>query len=177
MMNIDSIHLAYRSTAEGAQKILGELEAELAVTKTRRNAILVDVAVANDASVRDQRARMKLPSLNKEEATLGRLIRSIEMQVKEARKRVAMDEAAAENVRARQAAANGEAPPRLMQLEIRSPDGRMIRQWHASVDAARKALSPGYEIAGEVISGNIVSPIGPGTVSTMGALLRSQGTS
>jgi hypothetical protein len=76
---------------------------------------------------------------------------------------------------ARQVASAAGAAGRLIQLEIRAPDGRVLRQWHKSVDAARSALSPGYEVTGEVLSGNIVSPIGPGAVSTMGALLRSQG--
>ena len=32
-MNIDPVHLAVRSTAEGAQKVLNELEVELAEAK------------------------------------------------------------------------------------------------------------------------------------------------
>jgi hypothetical protein len=173
-MNIDAVHLAFRSTTEGAQKILDELEAELAEAKARRDKILVDISKANDASVRDQQARLKLPGLNKQDAETGRLIRSIEMQVKEARKRVAMAETAAAGA-ARAKAADIGVPARLLQLEIRAPDGRVLRQFHKSVDAARKALQPGYEVTGEVIGANIVSPIGPGARSFMTSLLESQG--
>jgi hypothetical protein len=172
-MNLDPTVLAFRSTAEGAEKILNELEAELASVKSRRDVILNDISKANDAAVRDQRERMKLPGLNKQEAEAGRLIVSITTQVAMAKKRVAMAEAA-EAGRARAAEANGE-PGRLIQLEIRAPDGRVLRQWHKSVDAARAALTAGYEITGEVISGNIVSPVGPGTRPFMKALLDSQG--
>ena len=51
----------------------------------------------------------------------------------------------------------------------------MIRQFHKSVDEARKALQGGYEVIGEVIAGNIVSPVGPGARPFMKALLDTQG--
>jgi hypothetical protein len=173
LMNIDPTVLAFRSTAEGAEKVLAELEAELADAKSRRGKILADINKANEAAVRDQRARLELPRLNKEEAAVSRLIRSIEMQIGFARKRVAMaDQAAA--AKASKAPEQGE-PGRLIQLEIRAPDGRVLRQFHKSVDAARAALQPGYEVTGEVIGANIVSPIGPGARSFMKALLDAQG--
>jgi hypothetical protein len=51
-MNLDSVHLAFRSTTEGAQKILNELEVELAEVKARRGKILADIAKANDGDRR-----------------------------------------------------------------------------------------------------------------------------
>ena len=60
-------------------------------------------------------------------------------------------------------------------LEIRAPDGRVLRQFHRSVETARAALQSGYEITGQVISGNTVSPIGPGAQSFMKALLAAHG--
>jgi hypothetical protein len=83
-------------------------------------------------------------------------------------------EAQAAAGKVRQAAERGE-PGRLVQLEIRAPDGRVLKQWHKSVDAARAALQSGYEITGQVISGNTVSPVGPGAFSFMKALLTAHG--
>jgi hypothetical protein len=80
-------------------------------------------------------------------------------------------ESHAENVKTRQAEGNG----RLVQLEIRAPDGRVLRQFHKSVDVAREALLPGYEVTGEVIGSGVVSPVGPGTRSFMTSLLDVSG--
>ncbi len=49
-MDIDSVHLAFRSCVEGNQKILDELEAELAAVTARRTQILLDIRKANDAA-------------------------------------------------------------------------------------------------------------------------------
>jgi hypothetical protein len=62
-----------------------------------------------------------------------------------------------------------------VQLEIRAPDGRVLRQFHKSVDAAREVLQSGYEVIGEVIGSGVVSPVGPGARSFMRALLDAGG--
>lgn len=55
-------------------------------------------------------------------------------------------------------------------FEIKTPDGRYIRHHHATLDAARAALQPGYEVSGEVIGaagdghGGFVQPIGAKSV-------------
>jgi hypothetical protein len=155
MMNIDPTVLAFRSTAEGGQKILDELEAELADVKARRDRILADISKANDAAVRDQQARLKLPGLNKEDAAAGRLIVSIEHQVSEARKRVAMAEnhAAAGAARRAEMTADGAAPDKL--FEVVCPDGvRKVRHRAASFEGLRKKLQPGYSIVGQVFGAN-----------------------
>lgn len=36
-------------------------------------------------------------------------------------------------------------------FEIKTPDGRTLRQQHASLEVAKAALQPGYEVTGEVI--------------------------
>ena len=148
-MNIDAVHLAFRSTTEGAQKILDELEAELAEAKARRDKILVDISKANDASVRDQQARLKLPGLNKQDAETGRLIRSIEMQVKEARKRldvVVANQAAA----ARAASVEAANVSRDKLFEIICPDGRKVRHRGASQEDVQRRLQIGYTVVGQV---------------------------
>jgi hypothetical protein len=150
MMNIDAVHLAARSgTAEETKKVLNELEAELADTKARRDKILVDIARANERSVRDQRERMKLPGLNKQEIAAGRLIVSIQHQVSEARKRVAMVHAA-EAGRARAAELDNAALVRNKLYEVTCPDGRKVRHRGASQEDVQRRLQAGYSVAGQV---------------------------
>jgi hypothetical protein len=120
-------------------------------------------------------ARNSLGPLNKRAGAIDGEIALIRIDISHARRRVELAEAHAESVKTRQATDRGE-PGRLVQLEIRAPDGRVIRQFHKSVDAARKALQFGYEVTGEVIGSGVVSPVGPGTRSFMKALLESQGS-
>jgi hypothetical protein len=155
-MNIDAVHLAARSgTAEETQKVLNELEAELADAKARRDKTLVDIRKANEASVRDQQARLKLPGLNKEEAAAGRLIISIEMQITEAKKRLAMaaNQAAARALKLAQA--ETAAVPADKWFEVETPDGRKVRHRHASAEGLQKILQPGYRVIAEVFAAGV----------------------
>jgi hypothetical protein len=150
-VNIDSVHLAARSnTAENTRKVLDELESELTAAKQRRDVILNDINRASDAAVRDQRERLKLSGLNKQDVETGRLIRSIEMQVSEARKRVAMAEANAASTKARQAFERGEPVVRNKLFEIVCPDGRKVRHRGASQEDVQRRLQSGYTIVGQV---------------------------
>jgi murein L,D-transpeptidase YcbB/YkuD len=135
MMNIDPTHLAWRSTtAEETQKVLDELEAELVEYRARRGQILIDISKANDAAVRDQRARLALPGLNKEEASVARLARSIEVQIGFARKRIAM--AANQAAAARAAAPIEEGAERL--FLVNTPHHlHQVRHKASSVEALR----------------------------------------
>jgi hypothetical protein len=176
-MNIDPTHIAFRCGTEDPRRVVNDLEAALADAKARRDKILVDIGKANDAAFAgDKRQLFALGLLNKQEAAAGRLVLSIEKQLGEARKHVKMAQAQADaaEANARQATERGETG-RLVQLEIRAPDGRVIRQFHKSVDAARKALQFGYEVTGEVIGSGVVSPVGPGARPFMKALLDLQG--
>lgn len=66
-------------------------------------------------------------------------------------------------------------------FEIETPDGRVIRRRHESVDAAKKGLLDGYKVTGEVLGasvddkGGFVDPIGHGTKSIMQTLLDARG--
>jgi hypothetical protein len=178
-MNIDPVHLAARSgTAEEAQKVLNELEAEFAAVKHRRDAILVDISKANAASVRDQQARLKLPGLNKEEAVAGRLIRSIEMQVKEAKKRVAM--AANQAAAARAAVPIAEGAERL--FLVNTPHHlHQVRHKARTIEELRSRLLPGYTVEGQIFGANdageggVVAAIDPKGPSIMEGLLAAFG--
>jgi septal ring factor EnvC (AmiA/AmiB activator) len=147
-MNIDPVHLAFRSgTAESAQKVLNELEAELAAAKQRRDKILADISKANDAAFAgDKRQLFALGALNKEDAAVGRLILSIQRQIAEAKKRVAM----AENQAAAAKAAESDVPVRDKLFEVVCPDGRKVRHRGASQEDVRRRLQVGYTVAGQV---------------------------
>jgi hypothetical protein len=147
-MNLDAVHLAARSgTAESTQQVLNELEAELAAAKHRRDKILADISKANDASFRDQRARLELPRLNKEDAAVGRLIVSIGTQIGFAKKRLDL----AANQAAAAQAARADAPAvRDKLFEIVCPDGRKVRHRGASQEDVQRRLQHGYSIIGQV---------------------------
>jgi hypothetical protein len=128
---------------------VNDLEAALADAKVRRDKISVDIRKASDAAFAgDKRQLFALTGkggLNQQEAAAGRLILSIEKRLGEARKHVRMAEAqaaAAAEAKAGLATDNG-AARRLVQLEIRAPDGRVLRQWHKlSVMTRRSRLWP-----------------------------------
>jgi hypothetical protein len=180
-MNIDPTHIAWRcGTAEQTQTVLNELEAELALATSRRSKILADINKANTDSIRDQRARLSLPALNKEEAAVGRLIRSIEHQVGEAKKRLAMVQAAEDNAaRARAPMPATDGPERL--FLVKTPRNGQIRHKAQSVEQLRARLLPGYVVAGQIFganddgSGGIVAAIEPTGPSIMAGLLQAHG--
>lgn len=68
-----------------------------------------------------------------------------------------------------------------MWFEITTPDDRIIRHEHPSLEAAEKALVYGYSVTGEVIGcdrdgkGGLVNPLGPGARSLMKVLLEAHG--
>jgi hypothetical protein len=179
-VNIDEIHLAARCvTAEQTQTVLAELEAELAAATSRRAKILADISEANTASVRDQRAKLSLPALNREEIAAGRLIRSIERVLGEAKKRIAAIENQAKVRALKQAQSDAAAIPADKLFEVETPDGRRVRHRAASLEALRKILQPGYRAIGRVFghaedgTGGFVSV--PGAPSMLKALLEAEG--
>jgi hypothetical protein len=178
-MNIDPVHLAFRSTSEGAQKVLNELEAELAKAKARRDKILADIGKAQAAAEKgDKRQLFVLGSLNKQDAETGRLILSIERQIAEARKRLDIVRNQAATAEARRASADDAGLVRDKLFEVETPDGRKVRHRHHSVEALQRALQPRYSITGQVFGANeddtgFISR--PGAPSMLKALLESQG--
>jgi hypothetical protein len=166
-------------SVENAKVALAGLEGKLRDALDRRDKIIVETARAGDKAaaiggIGDQSAKMSLAPLNKQAKAIDAEIALLRVNITYAKRQLELATAQAESARAKAAEANGE-PGRLIQLEIRAPDGRTLRQWHKSVDAARAALQSGYEIIGEVIGSGVVSPVGPGTKPFMQALLDSQG--
>jgi hypothetical protein len=180
-MNIDPIHLAVRSTAEGAQKILNELEAELTEAKARRDKILVDIGKAQAAAEKgDKRQLFALGSLNKQDQAQGRLVLSIEREVAESRKRVAMAQAQADGARAKAAVPIAEGAERL--FLVNTPHHlHQVRHKARTVESLRSRLLPGYTIQGEIFGANdageggVVAAIEPTGPSIMAGLLAAFG--
>jgi hypothetical protein len=162
-----------------ARKVLDDLESKLAAIIDRRDKIIIETARASAKAsaiggIGDQSARISLGPLNKQAASCDSEIALIRIEISHANRRLELAEAHDASVKAKQAAERGETG-RLVQLEISCPDGRVIRQFHKSIEAAQKALQPGYTVTGEVIASGVVSPIGPNTRSFMKALLESHG--
>jgi hypothetical protein len=178
-MNIDPVHLAVRSTAEGAQKNLNELEAELAEAKARRDKILVDIGAAQAAAEKgDKRQLFALGNLNKQDGEAGRLVLSIERQIAEAKKRVEMAENQAATAKA--AVPIAEGAERL--FLVNTPHHlHQVRHKAHSVESLRSRLLPGYTIQGEIFGANdageggVVAAIEPKGPSIMAGLLAAFG--
>jgi hypothetical protein len=159
-------------SVEDSKAALAGLEGKLSDAMSRRDKIIIEIsrASAEAATARGiNSARNSLVPLNKQAKVIDSEIALLRINITMARRALELQEAHAESGKAKQAAERG-ATGRLVQLEIRAPDGRVIRQFHKSVDAARAALQPGYEVIGEVIGSGVVSP-----VSFMKSLLAAHG--
>jgi septal ring factor EnvC (AmiA/AmiB activator) len=165
------------SYVQREREALAGLESKLSDALDRRGKTIHEISRAcaeAETAAGVNSARNSLGPLNKRARAIDSEIALIRINISEARRHLELAEAHAATAEARRATDRGETG-RLVQLEISTPDGRVIRQFHKSVDAARKALQPGYTVTGEVIGGNIVSPIGPGARSFMTSLLDASG--
>lgn len=159
---------------EDLRKVLNGLEVKLSDAKAQRDRILMDMRKASAAAdMGDQRARFALVGLNKEDAAAGRLILSLEAEVAEARKRLAMAETQAATVASKRAIADEGAVPHDRLFEVTTPDGRIVRHRHESAGALQKVLTPGYRVVAEVFGagiddkGGMIEPIGQSTMKTL----------
>jgi hypothetical protein len=156
------------------RKTLSELEVKLSDAKDRRDKILLDMRKASAAvDAGDRQARFAQGALNKEDAAAGRLVLSLEAQVAEARKRLAMAETQAATVEAKRASADAVAAPHDRLFEVEAPDKRKVRHHYASAGGLQKMLQPGYRVVAEVFGagiddkGGLVEPIGQSTMKTL----------
>jgi hypothetical protein len=175
--------LAFRSTTEGNEKILNELEAKLAEVTARRGKILADISKANEAAYGDKRQLFELSKkggLNAQEQAQGRLIRSIETQIVEAKKRVAMAASHAAGAAAAAKSNGGEVVGDRLFL-VKAPQGGQLRHRALSIEALRAKLLPEYTIHGEIFgaddkgAGGVVAAIEPAGPSIMSGLLQAHG--
>jgi hypothetical protein len=164
------------------RKVLSDLEQKLGDAKARRDKILLDIRKASAAvDAGDRQARFAQGGLNKD-AAAGRLILSLEAQVAEARKRLAMAETQVATVEAkRNQAAAFPGDEGAKWFEVRTPDGRVIRHRAASLDALQGALLKGYTVTAEVFGasaigfGGVAAQIGSDVPSIMAGLLAAHG--
>jgi hypothetical protein len=172
-MKIEAIDLPARGV-EDLRKALNGLEVKLSDAKAQRDRILIDVRKTSAAAdTGDQPARFAQAALNKEDSAAGRLILSLQAQVAEARKRLAMAETQAAIVAAKRASADAGAVPHDRLFEVATPDGRVVRHRHESAGALQKVLTPGYRVVAEVLGagiddkGGVIEPIGQSTMKTL----------
>ena len=154
-------------------------EAELAIAKSQRDNVLNEIRMTNIAvDAGDRRARLGLSELNKQNVAAGRLIVSLEHEVREARKRLDMAQAQSDAARAK--AAVPEGGERL--FLVNTPHNlHQVRHKARSMEALRTRLLPGYTIAGEIFGANdageggVVAAIEPTGPSIMQGLLGAHG--
>ena len=153
-------------------------EVKLANAKKQRDVILIDIRKAQAAAdMGDQRARFELAGLNKQDLAAGRLILSLEAEVAQSRKRLAMAETqaamAAATAAAKRASADAGTVPNVRLFEVVCPDGRKVRHRHESAGALQKVLTPGYRVVAEVFGagiddeGGMIEPIGQSAMKTL----------
>jgi hypothetical protein len=151
-------------------------EAKLADAKKQRDVIQSDIAKASDAAdFGDQRARLELNGLNKSHVSIGRLILSLEAEVDEGRKRLAMAQAQVDAVHAKAAVPIAEGAERL--FLVNTPHHlHQVRHKACTIESLRSRLLPGYTIEGEIFGANdageggvvaAIEPTGP-TVGIIG---------
>jgi hypothetical protein len=166
------------------RKGLSVLEAELVTAKGRRDKILIERQKAIAAvDTGDQRARFAQAALNKEDGAAGRLILSLEAQVADARKRLAMAETQAATVEAKShaMAIPCDGAGKWRWFETTTLDGRVLRHRALSLAELQKALLKNYKVTAEVFGasatgvGGVASQIGSDVPSIMAGLLAAHG--
>jgi hypothetical protein len=149
-------------------------EAELVNAKKQRDVILNDIGKASDrVDAGNQTARFELVGLNKQNVAAGRLILSIEAEVREAKKRLSMAEDQVKAMELKRAQLDAVAVMGDRLFEVATPDNRRVRHRYASADGLQKMLQPGYKIVAEVFgagndgNGGMVEPLGQSTMKTL----------
>jgi hypothetical protein len=157
-------------------------ERKLAAAKKQRDALLLDMRKASArADAGDKPARLEVASLSKQDLAVGRLVSSIEMQLAEAKKWLAMAVDQAAMVEAKRAGADAATVPRDKLFETMCPDGRVVRHRAESLDALRKALLPNYVVRGQIFgadadgNGGFTAPISSSAPTIMESLLDAFG--
>jgi hypothetical protein len=116
-------------SVEDAKAALAGLEGKLSDALDRRDKIIVETVRTSDkAAAGDQNARNSLGPLNKQGKAIDSEIALLRMNITHARRRLELATEHAESARAKQEGERGaHGAGRLVQLEIRAPDGRVLR--------------------------------------------------
>jgi hypothetical protein len=140
---------------EDLRKVLNDFEATLADAKDRRDKILLDMRKASAAvDAGDRQARLAQAGLNKEEAAAGRLILSLERELAEAKKCLAMGQAQVDAVRAKAGVPIAENPADRLFLVSTPHNLHHVRHKARTIEALRARLLPGYNVQGEIFGAN-----------------------
>jgi hypothetical protein len=150
-MTLGATDISNRSAVDVRRETLALHEEKLAAAQKQRDVILIDKRVASAAVDKgDQRARAEVARLGKQDLELGRLVISLERQVREARRWLTFAEDQGAGAAAWQARTDDAALVRDKLFELAAPDGRKLRHRHASAEALSRSLQPGYSIVGQV---------------------------
>jgi hypothetical protein len=148
---MENIDITTRSPVDVRRETLAFHEEKLAAAKKQRDVVLIDKRVASARVDKgDQKARAEVARLGKQDLELGRLVVSLERQVRESKKWLSFAEDQAAGAAAWQASADAAAVPADKWFEVATPDGRKVRHRGASFEFLQKALQPGYRIVGQV---------------------------
>jgi hypothetical protein len=102
---------------------------------------------------------------------LGRLVLSLERQVKESKKWLSFAEDQMRAMELKRAQSDAIFGDRL--FEVETPDGRRVRHRYATADGLQKMLQPNYKVVAEVFGagidgkGGMVEPLGESTMKTL----------
>jgi hypothetical protein len=172
-VGIENINTSTRVVDERREAV-AIYESKLAAVKKQRETILLDKRVAAArADKGDQRARMEVASLGKQDVEVGRLVLSTERQLREARKWLAFAVDQAATVALKRAQSDAAAVPGERLFEVATHDNRRVRHRYASADGLQKMLQPGYKVVAEVFgagidgNGGMVEPLGHSTMKTL----------
>jgi hypothetical protein len=164
------------------RKTLSGLEVKLSDAKGRRDKILIERQKTSALVDKgDKQARLAQAGLNKEEAAAGRLILSLERELAEAKKCLAMGQAQVDAVRAKAGVPIAENPADRLFLVSTPHNLHHVRHKARTIEALRARLLPGYNVQGEIFGANdageggVVAAISPTGPSIMAGLLQAFG--
>ncbi|MGC2222322.1 MAG: hypothetical protein WA624_08120 [Methylocella sp.] len=170
------------STLESLEKRLADLGIEIELVRSRRLGSQAELRrLSALAEKGDNKAKYAQEAVNKRVEADSTLIVSLEREVGHVKRQVDLARGQLAAIAARKHADETAGLPRDRLFEIACPDGRHVRHRHNSLESLRKALQPGYSIAGQVFdanaddNGGFVASIAPGAKSTMSGLLEAHG--
>jgi hypothetical protein len=151
MAAFGAVDISTRSPVDVRREAVVACETKLAAARKQRDVVLIDKRVAEARVDKgDQLARREVASLGKQDVELGRLVLSVERQLREAKKWLVMAETQAATAAAKRAELDDAALVRDKVFAIKCPDGRVVRHRGASQEDVRRRLQPGYIMVGQV---------------------------
>jgi hypothetical protein len=172
-----------KTDLEKAQDAVEAWECKLAVATREKSSVDRKVRSAATAAIGDNKVRMSLAGLNKESEAAQRMVRTIERDLAEAKKRLGQVQNSLALQRANSAAmANAHLPPGQRLFVVVGPDQRQHGHRHRTPEALSATLQPGYKVCFEVFGsaadgtgGTVASVGGTDVPSFLAGILRASG--